>query len=110
MTTELDEVYIAHVKSIFPEFDDEIIWTSIFEYGYNEKGEYNSENTINYLLELSENKLDIIDTMEKQQESTTTIINNNEIKQESTINKIIESIPNLFTYGEVKYDKLPNND
>lgn len=55
MSTELDEVYLAHIKSMFPEFDDEIIWTAIFEYGYNPNGEYNTENTINYLLELSSN-------------------------------------------------------
>ena len=40
---------------MFQEFDNEIIWTAIaiFERGYDENGNYSTENTINYLLELS---------------------------------------------------------
>ena len=39
---------------MFQEFDNEIIWTAIaiFERGYDENGNYSTENTINYLLEL----------------------------------------------------------
>ena len=57
MDIELDEVYIASIKEIFKEFDDEIIWSAIFEHGYTENGGYKLENVINYLLELSENKV-----------------------------------------------------
>ena len=51
-TTEFDEVYIASLKEIFKELDDEIIWTALFEYGYK-TGEYKAENVINYLLEIT---------------------------------------------------------
>lgn len=53
MNTELDEVYVASIKEMFKEFDDEIIWTAIFEHGYNSDNTYNLENVVNYLLELS---------------------------------------------------------
>jgi hypothetical protein len=59
MGTELDEVYIASIKEMFKEFDDEIIWSAIFDHGYSEGNEYRLENVVNYLLELSQdNKLD----------------------------------------------------
>ena len=54
MNTELDEVYVANIKEMFKEFDDEIIWSAIFEHGYQSNGDYNLENVVNYLLELSE--------------------------------------------------------
>ena len=53
--TEFDEVYFASLKEIFKEFDDEIIWNALFEHGYKKK-EYQAENVINYLLELSEDR------------------------------------------------------
>ena len=39
---------------MFKEFDDEIIWTAIFEHGYQSDGTYNLENVVNYLLELTQ--------------------------------------------------------
>ena len=127
MDTELDEVYIAHIKSMFQEFDNEIIWTAIFERGYDENGNYNTENTINYLLELSGHT----NNSQKDKSISTTTTNNettpinldkntNEVdnipddieedEEEETepsgISKIITSIPNLFQHGEIKYSKL----
>ena len=54
MSIELDEVYVASIKEMFKEFDDEIIWTAIFEHGYQSDGTYNLENVVNYLLELTQ--------------------------------------------------------
>jgi hypothetical protein len=94
---------------MFQEFDNEIIWTAIFERGYDENGNYNTENTINYLLELSgdtnnsqkdkniDEVEDIADDIEVYEEEET---------EQSGISKIITSIPNLFQHGEVKYSKL----
>ena len=48
MSTDIDEVYVAHIKSMFDHFDDEIIWTA-YEQGYNSQGEFNIEKVINYL-------------------------------------------------------------
>ena len=127
MDTELDEVYIAHIKSMFQEFDNEIIWTAIFERGYDENGNYNTENTINYLLELSghtnnSQKDKSISTTTTNNETTAINLdkNTNEVEdipddieedeeeetEPSVISKIITSIPNLFQHGEVKYSKL----
>ena len=124
MDTELDEVYIAHIKSIFQEFDNEIIWTAIFEHGYDENGNYNTENTINYLLELSgdhstppkDNSISItsessINHLDKNSNEEDDIPDDIEEDKEeeiepSGISKIITSIPNLFQHGEVKYTKL----
>lgn len=72
MNTELDEVYVASIKEMFKEFDDEIIWTAIFEHGYNSDNTYNLENVVNYLLELSTD----INT-QKNLESDTSNTNNN---------------------------------
>ena len=127
MDTELDEVYIAHIKSMFQEFDNEIIWTAIFERGYDENGNYNTENTINYLLELSghtnnSQKDKSISTTTTNNETTAINLdkNTNEVEdipddieedeeeetEPSGISKIITSIPNLFQHGEIKYSKL----
>ena len=38
MNIELDEVYLASIKEMFKEFDDEIIWTAIFEHGFDKNG------------------------------------------------------------------------
>ena len=56
MNIELDEVYVASIKEMFKEFDNEIIWTAIFEHGYQFNGTYQLENVVNYLLELSNNQ------------------------------------------------------
>tara|TARA_Y100000816_G_scaffold272047_1_gene237122 strand:+ start:108 stop:479 length:372 start_codon:yes stop_codon:yes gene_type:complete len=56
MNIELDEVYVASIKEMFKEFDNEIIWTAIFEHGYQFDGSYQLENVVNYLLELSNNQ------------------------------------------------------
>ena len=127
MDTELDEVYIAHIKSMFQEFDNEIIWTAIFERGYDENGNYSTENTINYLLELSghtnnSQKDKSISTTTTNNETTAINLdkNTNEVEdipddieedeeeenEPSGISKIITSIPNLFQHGEIKYSKL----
>ena len=119
MDTELDEVYIAHIKSMFQEFDNEIIWTAIFEHGYDKNGNYNTENTINYLLELSgdnstppkDNSISItsessINHLDKNSNEEDDIEEDEEEETEpSGISKIITSIPNLFQHGEVKYTK-----
>ena len=127
MDTELDEVYIAHIKSMFQEFDNEIIWTAIFEHGYDENGNYNTENTINYLLELSghtnnsqkdksiSTSITDIETSLKHQDKNINEVEDipddieddeEEETEPSGISKIITSIPNLFQHGEVKYSKL----
>ena len=59
-TTEFDEVYIAGLKEMFKEFDDEIIWNALFEHGYKTK-DFKVENVINYLLELSGNNIENIE-------------------------------------------------
>ena len=68
MSIELDEVYVANIKEMFKEFDDEIIWTAIFEHGYQSDGTYNLENVVNYLLEL---------TQDNTKQSTLSETNNN---------------------------------
>ena len=68
MSIELDEVYVASIKEMFKEFDDEIIWTAIFEHGYQSDGTYNLENVVNYLLEL---------TQDNTKQSTLSETNNN---------------------------------
>ena len=112
---------------MFQEFDNEIIWTAIFERGYDENGNYNTENTINYLLELSgytnnsqkdksiytsitdiETSLKHLDkNINEVEDIPDDIEEDEEVENEpSGISKIITSIPNLFQQGEVKYIKL----
>ena len=118
---------------MFQEFDNEIIWTAIaiFERGYDENGNYSTENTINYLLELSGHtnnspKDKSISTTTTNNETTAINLdkNTNEVEdipddieedeeedeeeenEPSGISKIITSIPNLFQHGEIKYSKL----
>jgi hypothetical protein len=69
MNTELDEVYVASIKEMFKEFDDEIIWTAIFEHGYNSDNTYNLENVVNYLLELSTDTTKQITKNQKKNEN-----------------------------------------
>ena len=75
MNTELDEVYVASIKEMFKEFDDEIIWTAIFEHGYNSDNTYNLENVVNYLLELSTDTTKEITKNPKKNENTKNIEN-----------------------------------
>lgn len=75
MNTELDEVYVASIKEMFKEFDDEIIWTAIFEHGYNSDNTYNLENVVNYLLELSTDTTKEITKNSKKNENTKNIEN-----------------------------------
>ena len=77
MSIELDEVYVASIKEMFKEFDDEIIWTAIFEHGYQSDGTYNLENVVNYLLEL---------TQDNTKQSTLSETNNNLDISENNIN------------------------
>ena len=113
MNTELDEVYVANIKEMFKEFDDEIIWSAIFEHGYQSNGDYNLENVVNYLLELSEvnikkNKLEhgeVINTTnekfiipESNVDETTNLLNENNSK------KNIENIENIENVENVEED------
>ena len=77
MNTELDEVYVASIKEMFKEFDDEIIWTAIFEHGYNSDNTYNLENVVNYLLELSTDTTKEITKNPKKNENTENSKNDN---------------------------------
>ena len=113
MRTELDEVYLANIKEIFKEFDDEIIWGAIFEKGYGLNGEFCLEKVIDYLLELSENKkyefVKIPDSNLNQ--------NNSELLQDVDEDEAIEIdnsgfLSNIFNSinGESGYQKLNNQD
>ena len=82
MNTELDEVYVASIKEMFKEFDDEIIWTAIFEHGYNSDNTYNLENVVNYLLELSTD----ISTQKNIESNTSNNKNNKKIDDDETYN------------------------
>lgn len=104
---DIDEVYVAHIKSMFDHFDDEIIWTVIYEQGYNSQGEFNIEKVINYLLELSGNTIqkegridDVELEVEENDEEDTDNLSDN------TITNIINAIPNLFSYGNPEYTPL----
>ena len=79
MNVELDEVYVASIKEMFKEFDDEIIWTAIFEHGFDENGNYKLEEVVNYLLELSSGK----NTEEKKFKIPESNINSNNISNEN---------------------------
>ena len=70
MSIELDEVYVASIKEMFKEFDDEIIWTAIFEHGYQSDGTYNLENVVNYLLELTQDNTKQSTSIEKDSKKT----------------------------------------
>ena len=108
--TDIDEVYVAHIKSMFDHFDDEIIWTAIYEQGYNSQGEFNIEKVINYLLELSGNtiqkgkhiddvQLEVEDEVEDEEDDKDNLSDN-------TITNIINAIPNLFSFGNPEYTPL----
>ena len=131
MNTELDEVYVANIKEMFKEFDDEIIWSAIFEHGYQSNGDYNLENVVNYLLELSEvnikkNKLEnskVINTTnekfiipESNVDETTNLLNENNSKEnienienveEDSTTTIYQNIVN-FVSNKNGYQKLDN--
>ena len=86
MNTELDEVYVASIKEMFKEFDDEIIWTAIFEHGYNSDNTYNLENVVNYLLELSTDTTKQITKNQKKNENTE---NNKNTENDNSNDKFI---------------------
>ena len=122
MDTEIDEVYVAHIKSMFDHFDDEIIWSAIYEHGFDKNGKYNIEEVINYLLELSDsqtpintvknnNMNNINEVVHTDVDDTTNEDDTNDDDDDDTnsIMKIITSIPNLFSYGQT-YEKLKQND
>ena len=93
---DIDEVYVAHIKSMFDHFDDEIIWTKIYEQGYNSQGEFNIEKVINYLARTVRNtvqKEQRIDDVELEVEEKRTILSDN------TITDIINANSDLFSYG-----------
>ena len=87
MSIELDEVYVASIKEMFKEFDDEIIWTAIFEYGYNSDNTYNLENVVNYLLELSSDTIN-------EKKNVENIEKNKYVKKEKKNNNEEEDIYN----------------
>ena len=125
MSVELDEVYLASIKEMFKDFDDEIIWSSIFEHGFDKNGNYKLENVVNYLLELSdstkETKYKVIipeSNINKDKE----ILENNEINDNSkeTDNLIINNDDNIdnfsifqnflnFIKNENDYQKIDDN-
>ena len=98
MSIELDEVYVASIKEMFKEFDDEIIWTAIFEHGYQTDGTYNLENVVNYLLELTQDNTKQSTSSEdskvtNENSKTTTNNNNNNNKEENNKKKSKFTIP-----------------
>tara|TARA_B100001173_G_scaffold249577_1_gene220264 strand:+ start:98 stop:526 length:429 start_codon:yes stop_codon:yes gene_type:complete len=98
MNTELDEVYVASIKEMFKEFDDEIIWTAIFEHGYNSDNTYNLENVVNYLLELSTDTTKEISKNPKKNENSENIKNSENIensKNDSSYDKFIIPASNI---------------
>ena len=86
MNIELDEVYLASIKEMFKEFDDEIIWTAIFEHGYNSDNTYNLENVVNYLLELSTDTTKKITKNPKKNENTENTKNTKNIENSKNDN------------------------
>ena len=98
MGVEIDELYVAHIKSMFDQFDDEIIWTAIYERGYDTNGDFNLENVVNYLLELSNNS----SVNNNKKEETKGNIENED--ENNTITNLINAIPNLFIYGSSNSD------
>ena len=107
MDTEIDEVYVAHIKSMFDNFDDEIIWSAIYEHGFDKNGKYNIEQVINYLLELSSDSQTV--TPIKNDKPPVKNNPNEDVDDTNSIVKVITSIPNLFSYGQT-YEKLKQND
>ena len=98
MNTELDEVYVASIKEMFKEFDDEIIWTAIFEHGYNSDNTYNLENVVNYLLELSTDTTKETTKNLKKNENSENIKNSENIensKNDSSYDKFIIPASNI---------------
>ena len=99
MSIELDEVYVASIKEMFKEFDDEIIWTAIFEHGYQTDGTYNLENVVNYLLELTQDNTKQSTSNEdskvtnENSKTTTNNNNNNNNKEENNKKKSKFTIP-----------------
>ena len=91
MSIELDEVYVASIKEMFKEFDDEIIWTAIFEHGYQSDGTYNLENVVNYLLELTQDNTkhstSIEDSKNTNENNKNTTNNNNSSNKNEENNK-----------------------
>ena len=97
MSIELDEVYVASIKEMFKEFDDEIIWTAIFEHGYQTDGTYNLENVVNYLLELTQDNTKQSTSNENNKntdaKNTTNNNSNNNNKEENNKKKSKFTIP-----------------
>ena len=90
MSIELDEVYVASIKEMFKEFDDEIIWTAIFEHGYQSDGTYNLENVVNYLLELTQDNTKqstSVEDSKKTNENNKNTTNNNSSNKNEENNK-----------------------
>jgi len=104
MSTELDEVYIAHIKSMFIQFDDEIIRGAIFEHGYDKDGNYNSEKAINYLLDLSG------DNIEELENNVLQIDDKEPENTDNNLLDIITQLPNLFSSNTHEYSQINNED
>ena len=105
MSIVIDEVYVAHIKSMFDHFDDEIIWSAIYERGYDENGNFNLENVLNYLLELSENPVIMEDKVETEDISIEEVAENN-----SFFSNIVNTIPNWFSNHNSEYTPLNQNN
>ena len=100
MNVELDEVYLASIKEMFKEFDDEIIWTAIFEHGFDEKGNQKLEDVVNYLLELS-SEINQDNDKIKIPESN---ISTNEITKENTNNILDNETDCLLNINDQEED------
>ena len=114
MDTEFDDIYINTIKSMFPKYDNEVIWNAIFEKGFTSDGEYNVENVINYLLELSndknvDNKIIDTDNNKKQNDNKTDILSDSDEydeKNENILSQISNMISNTFSNKDTKYERI----
>ena len=138
MNVELDEVYLASIKEMFKEFDDEIIWTAIFEHGYDENGNYKLETVVDYLLELSgknientkfkipesnvvyssnlsdKNKLDLpadrSDTYHSNNENDNLLnLNDDDDDAKEIEPDMFQDLINLFKNDNKRYEKIDDN-
>jgi hypothetical protein len=106
MSIVIDEVYVAHIKSMFDHFDDEIIWSAIYERGYDKNCNFNIENVLNYLLELSDSDNIPEDKDELEDISIDVLENNNNNNNNNIFSDIINTIPNWFSIHNSEYTPL----
>ena len=88
----IDDAYISNIKSMFKHLDDEIIWSAIYHHGFGTDGNFNEENVINYLLELSNDKSNKSTELTELTENTPEIVEHDNI-----VNSFMSGITNLFS-------------